>query len=473
MIERQSNSSFSHRALAFKGTALNSVTRRSDGVLLRLRSATVGILLVAGGFVLTSLATAASASPNPPIGPTADCNSVATCYTPHQIQVAYDIEPLLKRGIDGHGETVVMPELAYPLDHLPETDLRKDMKRFDGLFGLPSVTLRFDNSLTNVASPWLANGEEVLDAEMVHAVAPGAAITVVLVMATSLNSASSAVAASVAAIRLGLTEGSIISISAAGQTGGEHCDTQAQVAQLNSALQSAAAHHVTVVAASGDVGSVGEPCQVIKGLVGGAFPPVREVNLPASDPLVLAAGGTTLTASHKTGAYISEKAWGLPFGDAGTQFQGSGGGFSTTFARPSFQTGVPGIGANRGVPDVSAEASPHSGMALVIAGSGNTYTVRNSGGTSASAPIWAGIVALADQYAGHPLGDVNQAIYRIGRSTDYHKAFHDVTSGNNTPIFAGKKIKGYDAAPGWDPVTGWGSPIALQLVPLLARYAGT
>jgi subtilase family serine protease len=72
---------------------------------------------------------------------------------------------------------------------------------------------------------------------------------------------------------------------------------------------------VTVVAASGDIGAVGEPCQLFKGLAGGAFAPVKEANLPASDPLVLAAGGTTLTASHKTGTYISESAWGLPFGD--------------------------------------------------------------------------------------------------------------------------------------------------------------
>lgn len=435
-----------------------------------LRFVTAVALLATGGLGLTVIATTVSASPNPPIGATADCNSVTTCYTPHQMQVAYDVEPLLKRGIDGRGESVVLPELAYPIDHLPESDLRKDLKRFDSLFDLPAVKLSFVNSLTHVASPWLANGEEALDAEMVHAIAPGAAIKVVLVKATSLNNASSAVTASISAIELGLTEGGVISISAAGQTGGEHCDTRAQVARLNAALETAANHHVTVIAASGDVGAVGEPCNVIKGLIGGTFPPVKEVNLPASDPLVLAAGGTTLTANHKSGAYVSETTWGLPFGDAGTQSQASGGGFSGLFSRPSYQNGVPDIGTMRGVPDVSADASPHSGMALVLVGAGGTYTIRNSGGTSASAPIWAGIVALADQYAGRHLGDVNPAIYRIGRSVDYHKAFRDVTTGNNTPIFPGHKFKGYNAGPGWDPTTGWGSPIAQVLVPLLARY---
>lgn len=414
----------------------------------------------------------ASASSKPRISATADCDSLTTCYTPYQIDVAYSIEPLLKRGIDGRGETVVLPELAYPIANLPVSDLRQDMKRFDSLFGLPTAKLRFVNSLTKTAKPWLANGEEVLDAEVVHAVAPGAAITIVLVKANSLDNAANAVAATVTSIRLGMTEGGVISISAAGQTGGEHCDTRAQVATLNSALQAAAKKHVTVIAASGDVGAAGEPCDILKGLTGGAFTPVKEVNLPASDPLVLAVGGTSLTASHRTGAYIGESAWGLPFGTPGTQFQASGGGFSRLFPRPSYQKNVPGIVSARGVPDVSADASPHSGMALVIANGRGGFTIRNSGGTSTSAPIWAGIIALADQYAGRHLGDVNPSIYRIGRSASYHLAFHDITTGNNTPVFPGKKITGYEATTGWSPVTGWGSPIAQALVPLLARYDG-
>src|SRR5262249_16218673 len=96
-----------------------------------------------------------------------------------------------------------------------------------------------------------------------------------------------------------------------------------------------------VGAASGDVGAVGEPCKLVKGLTGGAFPPVKEVSLPASDPLVLGAGGTTLTAARSTGAYVDERAWGLPFGDPGTQFQGSGAGFSPDSARPGRRRGGP------------------------------------------------------------------------------------------------------------------------------------
>ena len=210
--------------------------------------------------------------------------------------------PALERAIDGRGETVVLPELAET-QLLPPvvSDLRQDMSRFDHLFGLPAVHLKVVTRIAGSTSRWLANGEEVLDAENVHAVAPDAAITVVLVKPTSLNSPANAIAAAVAALRVGASQGSVISISAAGQTGGEHCDTPTEVERLTTALQAAAARHVTVIAASGDIGAAGEPCAVIRGLTGGAFTPVKEVNLPAAEPLVLATGGTTLESQPRHG----------------------------------------------------------------------------------------------------------------------------------------------------------------------------
>jgi len=443
--------------------------RRPRAVAAGMAVAAVLAAMCGAGQVAAS--TAAAAAADHLAGGTADCDSLATCYSPRDLQVAYGIKPLLDRGIDGRGQTVVLPELAEPRLLPPQvSDLRQDLAQFDRLFGLPAVRLRVVTKLAGAASPWLANGEEVLDAEMVHAIAPGAAIAVVLVKPTALNSTRSSVAAAVASLRLGMSEVGIISISAVGQAGGEHCDTRAQITRLNTALQAAARHHVTVVAASGDIGVVGEPCHLIKALTGGTFPPVKGVNLPASDPLVLAAGGTSLTASHKTGAYMSETAWGLPYGTPGSAFQASGGGFSRLFARPGYQDGVPGTRNTRGVPDVSADASGHTGMALAISlGGGKTY-IRNSGGTSASAPLWAAIIALADQYAGRHLGFVNPALYRIARSDRYHQAFHDITTGNNTVTFPPTTFKGYRAAPGWDPVTGLGSPNAQVLIPLLARY---
>ena len=108
-------------------------------------------------------------------------------------------------------------------------------------------------------------------------------------------------------------------------------------------------------------------------------------------------------------------------------------------------------------------------MALAIATPGGGTYIRDSGGTSASAPIWAGLIALADQFAHRHLGFVNPALYQIAAGPACHRAFHDVTSGNNTAKFPPKMFTGYRAAPGWDPVTGLGSPDAQWLVPLLAR----
>ena len=151
--------------------------------------------------------------------------------------------------------------------------------------------------------------------------------------------------------------------------------------------------------------------------------------------------------------------------------EGSGGGFSHIFARPAYQDGVPGIGAIRGVPDVAGDGSSSSGMAFVFAAPGGAYALLSEGGTSAAAPFWAGLIALADQEAGHPLGLVNPAIYQIARGPLDHEAFHDDTTGNNTVVLNGDTITGYQAGPGWDPVTGWGTPDAQVLVPLLAHNA--
>jgi subtilase family serine protease len=259
----------------------------------------------------------------------------------------------------------------------------------------------------------------------------------------------------------------VISISAGW---GEHCFTAAEAASLHTALQQAADRHVTVVAGTGDIGPVAEPCDELDLVNGTSFPLVKGVTLPASDPLVLAAGGTTLDASHQTGAYLGETAWGLPYGTPGTAFQASGGGYSHRYARPGYQNGLV-AGTARGVPDVSADANGHTGMALVISNGSGGYTIRDSGGTSAATPFWAGVIALADQYAGHDLGFVNPVLYRIASTALYRSAFHDVTTGNNTVEFPPLTFAGYQAARGWDPVTGLGSPDARVLVPLLARYA--
>jgi len=111
----------------------------------------------------------------------------------------------------------------------------------------------------------------------------------------------------------------------------------------------------------------------------------------------------------------------------------------------------------------------NTGMTLAATDGGQNYILVGASGTSAAAPLWAAVIALADQYAGRHLGFVNPAIYRIARSSLYNQAFHAVTTGTNTEVFSGQTFAGYQAGPGWNPVTGWGSPNAQVLVPLLTR----
>ena len=100
-----------------------------------------------------------SSSASPPRSSTADCASVATCYTPRQLEVAYGVQPLLQRGIDGRGETVVLPELAETQLNPPQvTDLRQDFAAYDRLYRLPAPRLRVVSTFPGPAHPWLAFG---------------------------------------------------------------------------------------------------------------------------------------------------------------------------------------------------------------------------------------------------------------------------------------------------------------------------
>ncbi len=345
------------------------------------------------------------------------------------------------------------------------TDIRQDLARFDGLFDLPPAQVQVVNSLARSPSPWLADEEEVEDTEIVHAVAPRADIREILVSASDIESPAATTTDGSTALRLGVTEGAVISVSSGK---GESCFTPAEIADLNASLQTARDRHVTVVVSSGDSGVVSSPCP---GTAAGSAPRAG-VNLLASDPLALSAGGTSLRAGHTTGSYVGETAWNSPPDPpARPDSSASGGGFSKIFRRPAYQNGVPGIGAFRGVPDVASDAAANTGMTLATTDGGGNYVLVGASGTSAAAPFWAAVIALADQYAGHRLGFVNPAIYRIGRSSFYSRAFHDIATGNNTVAFPGRIIAGYQAGPRWNPVTGWGSPNAQVLVPLLARYA--
>jgi subtilase family serine protease len=387
------------------------------------------------------------------------------CYAPVAFGLAYGIQPLINRGIDGRGETVTVLDPA-PLLQATATqppaqgpnvgDIRQDLAAFDSMFRLPAAPIQIVTTLAGAGSPWQASAQEAQDIEMVHAVAPAATLRVVLMPSDFLYSAATATADMIAGLRLAVTGTDVASVS---WGLGEHFFTKAQVAQMHSVLLGAEAHHVTVVATSGGNGAFSDAW------FGGT--PVKEISLPGSDPLVLAVGGTALTANPSTGAYVSETAWNGQSGFS-LSYGVSGGGFSHLYARPAYQDGVPGISAMRGVPDVAGAADQNGGLSIVFAGGGQT-SVNPDQGTGASTALWGGLMALADQDAHHDLGFVNPAIYRIARSSSYHQAFHDITTGNNiqTIPYPGGTA-GYQADPGWDPATGWGTPNAQVLVPLLA-----
>ena len=263
-------------------------------------------------------------------------------------------------------------------------------------------------------------------------------------------------------------------ISAAGQIGGEHCVDHTQVTQVNAALEDDAAHHVSVVAATGDVGAAGEPCVLITALLGGSGPsytPMREVLLVASDSLVLSVGGTTLDASHKTGAWIGETAWGLPYGDPGSFFQASGGGFSHLFARPSYQKGVHGIGSMRGVPDVAADGDPVTGYRSSRASGGRGLHDQRPAGIGTSAAVLPGQGSSPSPTSTRSATSASST-RRSTRSlavTRYHQAFHDVTVGNNTAEFPPRRSPATEQGRAGTPLPAGGSPNAEVLVPLLAK----
>jgi subtilase family serine protease len=368
------------------------------------------------------------------------------CYGPAQIRKAYAIQPLIDAGLNGSGEVITI------IDAFQNPTMASDLASFDAAFNLPRPPsfdtiaplglTAFDPSNANQVG-WAS--EIALDVEWAHAVAPGAKIVLAL-------SPSDADADIFATERYVITHkiGNVISMSF-GE--GEQCmDPTLQVAE-HSLFDAATAHGVSLFAASGDQGAAQyctDPSSLFKG-----------VSIPASDPDVTGVGGTKLVANLDTGAYGNESVWNEP--DYGI---GGGGGFSTLYPRPSFQNGVDGISSRRGVPDVSYSAALDGSAIVAWGSSGSPGEFWIFDGTSVGTPQWAAIVAIADQTAGHPLGNVNPALYDLGVAhTTYAAVFHDITTGNNDF----PPISGYSAQPGWDAASGLGTPIANNLVPELAN----
>ncbi len=377
---------------------------------------------------------------SPDVTPPKPCTDTIPlgCFGPDTIRAAYGLGAVLDQGITGEGRTIAI------IDAFQDPTLQTDVAKFDSFWGLPPLKLKtYDRGIppfdpTSKAQVSFSL-ETAIDVEWAHATAPDAAI--VLVEAKSEND-TDLVAATKFAVDNNL--GDVITQSF-GEA--EICASPAVLEQQHAVFEKAADLGITVFASSGDKGAARQSCD------GNSL--VFGVSTPASDPQVTGVGGTHLTAGAG-GTYISESAWNTTRG-------ASGGGFSTLYRRPGYQAPFQENNKARGVPDVAYDADGTSGFIVVWMGRRGV-----AGGTSAGTPQWAGIVALADQAGGVRLGAINKTLYHIAKSDAYNTAFHDITTGNNS--FMG--IIGFDAAPGWDPVTGLGTPIVNNLISLLVNGEG-
>jgi subtilase family serine protease len=410
---------------------------------------------------------------------TAECEQSfhIACYNPAQLQQAYGLNALYSRGITGKGATIVIVE-PYG-----SPTIASDLRAFDRAENVPNPpSLRIIRPAGKVprynpGNPSMVGwaGETTLDVEYAHAIAPGAKILLVETPGggqAGTVSMAQIITAEKYVIRHHL--GDVISQSF-GAT--EQAIGSAAIRSLRSAYTAAYANHVTVLAASGDTGAAGLEANQE------SYYTHAVTSWPASDPLVTAIGGTHLNLDSSGNRNSADTVWNdtysknanqLVNGTNGPNPLGTGGGKSAVFARPSYQSKVRGItGGHRGLPDISMSAACSGAVNMYQTFGGQPPGWYAACGTSESSPLFAGIVALADQVAGHRLGLINPALYRL--ASQRAPGLVDVRSGNNTVSFrqGGKQhtVSGYRARAGYNLAAGLGTINAQLFVPELARAA--
>jgi hypothetical protein len=327
----------------------------------------------------------------------------AAPYSPSQLATAYGFNKVSNQG---SGQTI------YIVDAYNDPNISKDLTTFDTQWGLPNPSFTVHKMGSRIRNSVSWGIEESLDVEWAHAMAPQA--NVVLVEATSAS-----YSALFAAVDWATSNGAhIVSMS---WGGGDASSDSSYDSHFNHS-------GVTYIASSGDTGGV--------------------VEYPSASPYVLSAGGTSLTLNSDN-TYNSESAW-----------SSGGGGASANESEPGYQTGFNISLSGRGTPDVSYDADPNTGVYVYDSyyyGGGGWFEV---GGTSAAAPQWASIVALADHGRATPLSTNNttsRTEYNAAVGALYASNYHDITTGSN----------GYAAGTGYDLATGIGSPQVNNLVPWL------
>ena len=410
--------------------------------------------------------------PDQPYSP-GECQSQfeINCYTPAQIQQAYSLPSLYRAGITGKGTTVVV------VDAYGSPTLAADLREFDSEADLPGATLKilrplgriplYDQSSTTRVG-WA--GETTLDVEWVHAIAPGAAIDVVEVPKESVADLTGGVWY---AIRHRL--GYVISQSWGGAE--QDLGSRALLYLHDKIYAESVRNRITVVASTGDTG-VTEPTS-------SGYYDHPETQYPATDPDVVAVGGTKLDLGPGGGKLAADTVWNDTYSQAvNVGFNQStvpnpiatGGGYSTVFVRPSYQRGVRNVvGRWRGIPDISMSASCADSVQVY-----QSFPPEPAGwnpvcGTSESAPMFAGIVALADQKAGRSLGFINPVLYQL--AARHATGIVLVTSGNNTVAYSSDSlgatvspavtVHGYHARHGYSLAAGLGTVNARYFVPEL------
>jgi subtilase family serine protease len=412
--------------------------------------------------------------------------SVGQCYDPYQMRTAYGISSLISAGMDGTGKTIVI------VDAFQDPNIASQLKYFDSFYGLTQVnagpgTPTFTQVAPDGLTPFITGdpnmtgwAEEIsLDVLWAHAIAPGANIVLEL---GKDNSDTALISALNDAINN--NRGDVVSMSF-GES--DMCLGSDLTTAWHNAFVNATKLGITLFASSGDQGAAQPSCD------GNSW--IKSTSAPASDPLVSSVGGTELQAADyclvslscdpsthpAAGTYGSEIAWneGPSYGDFQSSFSStlsSGGGYSTIWGEPPYQQGTIHGGKMNGGPDVSYNGAVLHGVLTYLNIPGVPAGFYRFGGTSAGAPQWAAIMAIADQAAGHDYGFINAALFKIGQnSSDYAATFHDITSGTNSALEYDSSnnpvnITGFNAGTGWDAVTGLGTPMTSSFMSELPLF---
>jgi subtilase family serine protease len=386
----------------------------------------------------------------------------ASCLTPEQLETAYNLGPLYARGITGRGETIVI------VDSFGSPTIKHDLAVFDQQFGLPappSFTIIAPAGKIPAWQPGDSDmtgwgGETTLDVEYAHAIAPGANILLAetpVAETEGVTGFPQIVTAEKYVVSHHLGDVISQSFEATEQTfsGGL---AQINANHLRAAYELAAGEKggPTVLAAAGDTGATD---MELNGSTHYTYP---VTSWPDSDPLVTGVGGTELVPGN--GGFTSV-AWNDTDNKhigGGTAPYATGGGLSVLFSRPSYQNGVKNVvGAARGVPDVAMNAACSSPVFTYqsFPQSGAPAGWYPNCGTSEATPEFAGIVALADQVAGHALGVINPTLYKL--AAEKAPGIVPVTSGNNAVTFDQSgttyTVKGFPAQAGYSLADGVGT----------------